>query len=49
MRAHMQCRKVTTEPQTRNRSKKSEAAADSKSMNTSILCQMGVGWKPASA
>ena len=49
-----QCRKVTTEMETKSggkkaESRKAEAKSDSKSTNVSILCQMGGEWKPASA
>lgn len=43
--ADAQCRKVTTEMETKSGGKK----ADSKSTNVSILCQTGGEWKPASA
>jgi len=47
-----QCRKVTTEMETKSGGKKARSKvdqADSKSTNVSILCQMGGEWKPASA
>jgi hypothetical protein len=49
-----QCRKVTTEMETKSggkkaESKKAESKGDSKSTNVSILCQSGGEWKPASA
>ena len=44
-----QCRKVTTQMETKSGGKKSESKDDSKSTNVSILCQMGADWKPASA
>jgi hypothetical protein len=49
--ADAQCRKVTTEMETKSSGKKADKAdkADSKSTNTSILCQMNGEWKPASA
>ena len=43
-----QCRKVTTQMETKSGGKKSESKDDSKSTNVSILCQMGADWKPAS-
>ena len=47
--ADAQCRKVTTEMEVKAGGKKTEAKADSKTSNVSILCQMGGEWKPASA
>jgi hypothetical protein len=49
--ADAQCRKVTTEMETKSSGKKADKAdkADSKSTNVSILCQMNGEWKPASA
>ena len=47
--ADAQCRKVTTEMETKSGGKKAESKADSKSTNVSILCQTGGEWKPASA
>jgi hypothetical protein len=45
-----QCRKVTTELEAKPGKKGSKQASDSKSSNTSILCQTSGGeWKPASA
>jgi hypothetical protein len=45
-----QCRKVTTELEAKPAKKAAKQAADSKSSNTSILCQTTGGeWKPASA
>lgn len=44
------CRKVTTELEGKGGSKKKQESVDSKSANTSILCQTAPGeWKPASA
>ena len=47
--ADAQCRKVTTEMESKSGSKKSASKADSKTTNVSILCRMGGEWKPASA
>ena len=47
--ADAQCRKVTTEMETKTGAKKAASKADSKSTNVSILCQSGGEWKPASA
>jgi hypothetical protein len=48
--ADTQCRKVTTELENKNAAKKgAKQVSDSKSSNTSILCQTSGGeWKPAS-
>jgi hypothetical protein len=48
--ADTQCRKVTTELENKNTAKKgAKQLSDSKSSNTSILCQTSGGeWKPAS-
>jgi hypothetical protein len=44
-----QCRKVTTELENKNAKKGAKQLSDSKSSNTSILCQTSGGtWKPAS-
>jgi hypothetical protein len=43
-----QCRKVTTELETKSTGKKGASKEDSKTTNISILCQMGGEWKPAS-
>ena len=44
-----QCRKVTTEMENKNAKKGAKQLSDSKSSNTSILCQTSGGqWKPAS-
>ena len=44
-----QCRKVTTELEDKNAKKGAKQLSDSKSSNTSILCQTSGGaWKPAS-
>jgi hypothetical protein len=44
-----QCRKVTTELETKPSKKAAKDAGDNKSSNTSILCQTSGGeWKPAS-
>jgi hypothetical protein len=40
------CRKVTTEMENKN-AKKGAKQPDSKSSNTSILCQTGGQWKPS--
>jgi hypothetical protein len=44
-----QCRKVTTEMETKSGGRKGESKTDSKTTNVSILCQLGADWKPASA
>jgi hypothetical protein len=47
--ADTQCRKVTTELENKNAKKGAKQLSDSKSSNTSILCQTSGGqWKPAS-
>ena len=44
-----QCRKVTTELENKDAKKGAKQLSDSKSSNTSILCQTSGGeWKPAS-